>query len=184
MSSRTKALLLFFSTTITSCRIRSLFFSRKPLKQHTRLSQKCQTANRYLVLDFSRIVCYDERILPLVGYFVVLVRFQERVKLVQHRLVGAVVDIALFINEPKQAIWFALNRKIVTFFMAATEPGIVARTRCCPCTRCSSMQCLLSDTLPEIVAFLRPMVTKACLFELEDVLVEVGLQVFIGVVNA
>lgn len=46
------------------------------------------------------------------------------------------------------------------------------------------MQYPPSDTLPEKLAFLRPVATKICLFELEDVLVEVGLQVFVGVVDA
>lgn len=66
---------------------------------------------RNLIFDLSGVMGHNKCVFPLVRNLVVFVRLQKGVQLFQHRLIGAVVDVAFLVYEPQQAVWLVLNKK-------------------------------------------------------------------------
>lgn len=110
---------------------------------------------RNLVFDFSRVVSDDEGWLLLLWSLVVLIALEELVEFGEHRLVRARVDVAFFINESENAVWFALEQ-----LDALSVVGVF----------------YVSPSNSFLSVFL--------LLELEDVLIEVSLQMLIRIVDA
>jgi len=110
---------------------------------------------RNLIFDLSRVVSDDEGWLLLLWSFVVFIALEELVEFGEHRLVSACVDVAFLINESENAVWFALEQ-----LDAFSVVGIF-------------------DVSPT-----NSFLSVLLLLELEDVLIEVGLQMFVCIVDA